>query len=207
MVSRTKLIQTLFQFAKNLKTSIFLIPLSLIPLGWVVVVLEKENSHLKSAAQHIEILQRKAQTLQQKQTREEVVWKQVEKSDPLYLSQAVESIPLLVSELQRVQVLAKQYPEKRPLHERLAFLQSGQNQIRFVEKTQRKGPYFQETELKLQNPVQMNDEDLRKFLNSIEGKDPFKPLLIVKNFELKKKKEKGDEMIYNIQLELIKRMP
>jgi hypothetical protein len=60
----------------------------------------------------------------------------------------------------------------------------------------------------MQNTVQMNEDDLRKFLAAIEANDTKdSPLLLVKEFELKKTKEKADEIVYNIQAEIIKRAP
>ncbi len=57
----------------------------------------------------------------------------------------------------------------------------------------------------MQNTVQMNEDDLKKFLLAIETDAKDRPLLIIKEFELKKLKEKADETVYNVQAELIKR--
>jgi hypothetical protein len=94
------------------------------------------------------------------------------------------------------------------LQERLSFLQGDKNRIRFIQQEHRTGPFFQETEHKMQNTVQMNEDDLRKFLAMIEeGTPEDRPLLLVKEFDLKRLKEKADEIVYNIQVELIKRSP
>jgi hypothetical protein len=59
----------------------------------------------------------------------------------------------------------------------------------------------------MQNTVQMNEDDLKTFLTAIEADSKDRPLLIIKDFELKKLKEKADETVYNVQAELIKRSP
>ena len=59
----------------------------------------------------------------------------------------------------------------------------------------------------MQSSVQMNEDDLIKFLTAIEADSKDRPLLIIKEFELKKLKEKADETVYNVQAELIKRAP
>jgi hypothetical protein len=54
----------------------------------------------------------------------------------------------------------------------------------------------------------VNEDDLKKFLALIEeGTPQDHPLLLVKEFELQRLKEKADEIVYNIQVELIKRSP
>jgi hypothetical protein len=60
----------------------------------------------------------------------------------------------------------------------------------------------------MQNSVQMNEDDLKKFLTLIEEEETKdRPLLFIKEFELKRLKEKADEIVYNVQAELIKRSP
>ncbi len=138
---------------------------------------------------------------------QELVWQSAQQSNPQFLSQVIETLPLLTPELSRVQALAKQYPSNSALQERLAFLQGDKNRIRFIQQAERSGSFFQETEHKMQNTVQMNEDDLIKFLTAIEADSKDRPLLIIKEFELKKLKEKADETVYNVQAELIKRAP
>jgi hypothetical protein len=206
----TKLLQDLIRAAKNLNLTL-LVPIFLLPLFLVVWVLQEKNGTTQMLAQQTANLEKKAVFLKKQKAKQDKAWELAQKSDPRYLSQAVESLSLLAPELHRVQALTRQYPENRALQERLSFLQGEKNRIKFVQQTERAAPTFHETELKLQNPVQMNDDDLRKFLVAVEGDDysanEERPLFVIKEFELMKQREKADETVYNIQVEMIKRAP
>ena len=201
MDRRTKLLQDLLRATKSITIPIFLIPLCV-----VVWFLHKKDVQLKALGEQIAVLEKKALFLKEQKTKQDYAWELAQKNNPCYLSQIVESLPLLTPELHRVQALSRQYPENQVLRERLAFLQGEKNRIRFVQQIERTGPFFHETELKLQNAVQMNTDDLRKFLVAVEG-DDYSANLVIKEFELFKQREKADEVVYNIQMEMIKRVP
>jgi hypothetical protein len=155
----TRLLQTLVSSAKKIKVLLFLLPL----LG-IILFLHQKNTQLQTLSEEIALLEKKRSCFQKK--------------DP----QKTETLSLLVPELARVTALAHHYPDHPMLQERLAFLQSGSNRIRWAQS-------------KLQNPVQMNDDDLRKFLELMDG-------VSIKEFDLRKQKEKGDENVYLINVEL-----
>ncbi|HUD01043.1 MAG TPA: hypothetical protein VMR37_01835 [Rhabdochlamydiaceae bacterium] len=206
----TKFLQTLLRLTQDLRkiNPLLLLGLGLIPLCLVLWRLEEHSIKLQAWTDQIDLLEERAISSKNLQTNRESLWERVQKSNPHYLTQVVEPLPLLAPELRRVQALARQYPANNALQERLSFLQGDKNRIHFVEQTQRAGSFFQETELKMQSSVQMNEEDLRKFLTAIEeDQNQDRPLLLVKEFELKRIKEKADEIVYDIQVELIKRSP
>ena len=209
-MERTKrVLQNFICLAQDLRKSspLLLLLLCLAPLCLVVWVLQNKNDKLEMLVQKTEALEQKAISAHRLKTKQQTLWQHVQQSNPRYLEQVVEALPLLKSELHRVQALARQYPENRQLQERLSYLQGDQNRIRFVPSTERSGSFFQETELKMQNGVQMNEDDLKSFLTSIEETAEGRPLLIVKNLEIKKLKEKADETVYVAQVEIIKRLP
>ena len=152
-------------------------------------------------------LEEKATSSENTKSTRDSVWQSAKQSNPQYLSEVVETLSLLTPELCRVQALARQYPSNSALQERLSFLQGDKNRIRFIQQAEHSGPFFQETEHKMQNSVQMNEDDLKKFLTTLEADAKDRPLLIIKEFELKRLKEKADETVYNVQAELIKRTP
>jgi hypothetical protein len=206
----TKLLQTLLRLTQDLKkiNPFFLLVLGLVPLCLVIWRLEEKNRELQVWTKKIEFLEERALSAEKSKNTRNQLWARAQQSNSHYLSQVIETLPLLTPELNRVQALARQYPSNTALQERLSFLQGDRNRIRFIQQEQRAGPFFQETEHKMQNNVQMNEEDLKKLLFLIEddqSKD--RPLLIIKEFDLRKVKEKADEIVYNIQLELIKRSP
>jgi hypothetical protein len=185
-----------------------LLALALVPLCLLILRLENKKTELQIWTKKIEALEENARILENSKTARDRLWQSVKQCNPNYLSQSVEALPLLTPELNRVQALVRQYPSNISLQERLSFLQGDKNRIRFTQIAQREGRFFQETELKMQNSVQMNDDDLKKFLAAIEDhEESGRPLLVMKVFELKKTKEKADEFVYNIQAEIIKRAP
>lgn len=177
----------------------------ILPLCGVMGYLHMQHERLKEISHNIEILASKAALLQRQ--KEEMIrrWDLVQKSPSRYLMQVVEALPLLAPEERRTRALAKQYPENRLIQGRLLFLQGEKNKIRFNEEIQRADLFFQERELALQHPVQMNGEDLKTFLHLIEDPLSPKPLLIFKSFDLKK--EPADEPVYTVQAKLIERTP
>jgi hypothetical protein len=209
MDRKSRLLQTYLRLAQDLKKSnpLLLLALGMIPLCLVVFHLEQKSIQIQAWTRKISDLEEKATSSENSKSTRDVVWQLAKESNPQYLSHVVEALPLLTPELSRVQALARQYPSNSALQERLSFLQGDKNRIRFLQQAERSGPFFQETEHKMQNTVQMNEDDLRKFLNAIEEKSKDRPLLIIKEFELKKLKEKADETVYNVQAELIKRVP
>lgn len=206
---KSRLLQTFVRLAQDLKKSnpLLVLALGMIPLCLVVFRLEQKSMQIQAWTRKISDLEERAISSEDSKSAQDTLWQSVKQSNPQYLSQVIETLPLLTPELSRVQALAKQYPSNSALQERLSFLQGDKNRIRFTQQAERSGSFFQETEHKMQNSVQMNENDLIKFLTAIEADSKDRPLLIIKEFELKKLKEKADETVYNVQAELIKRAP
>ncbi len=201
MDSLPKFLQNLIFSAKKLKNlEFFFFPLLLLPLCGVVGYLHIKNLRLKELSQTVELLEKKATLLQQRKDKQEERWALVKKSSPNELQQTLEAIPLLTAEQQRVQALAKQYPGNPAIQDRLSFLKGDKNRIRLIKGEER----LQEREYSLQNPVQMNTEDLKNFLSALEAKTQ---LIIIKTFDLKKHQDKTDEIVYTVQAELIQKSP
>lgn len=192
MDSNARFLQNFVLSAKNLKQSLWIIPLFLIPLLLTIGVLHAQHSRLKIFSEQIDHLERKAALLCQQQSKQNEIRDLIKKRGPNYLSQTIESLPLLAAELQRVRALARHYPENSALQERLSFLQGEKNKIRFIEVA----PH----QFKLQNSVQMNTDDLRKFLLAVEG-ETYSGIQI-HELSLKKHREKSDEWVYTLQTTL-----
>ncbi len=207
MDRKSRLLQTYLRLAQDLKKSnpLLVLALGMVPLCLVIFHLEQKSIQIQAWTKKISDLEEKATLSENSKATRDTVWQSAKQSNPHYLSEVVETLPLLTPELSRVQALARQYPSNSALQERLSFLQGEKNKIRFIQQAQRSGSFFQETEYKMQNTVQMNEDDLKKFLAAVETDSKDRPLLIIKEFELKKLKEKADETVYNVQAELIKR--
>ncbi len=206
---KSRLLQTFVRLAQDLKKSnpLLVLALGMIPLCLVVFRLEQKNMQIQAWTRKISDLEERAISSKTPNLLKIPSGSRLSKAIRSTFLKSVETLPLLTPELSRVQALAKQYPSNSALQERLSFLQGDKNRIRFTQQAERSGSFFQETEHKMQNSVQMNENDLIKFLTAIEADSKDRPLLIIKEFELKKLKEKADETVYNVQAELIKRAP
>lgn len=205
MDSPSKFLQNLVLSAKKLKNlGFFFLPLLLLPLCGTVGYLHIKNLRLQELSQTINLLEKKADRLQRRKDQQEQRWALVKKSATHNLEHALAALPLLASEQQRVQALAKQYPGNRAIQDRLFFLKGEKNRIRLTKTAETAGSFFQEREYSLQNPVQMNMEDLKNFLFALEAPTQ---LIVIKTLDLKKHRDKTDETVYTVQAELIQKTP
>lgn len=199
----TRLLQNFLRVAKS---SSVIIPLSLLPLLCVMWVAHGKIQTIQLLEQQVAGLEKKAVFQKKQKEKRDLIWGHAQKSDPHYLEKTFD---LLVPELKRVQALCRQYPDNRALHERLNFLQGEGNRIRWTLFSEREELTFHEKEFKMETRVQMNDDDLRKFLVAVEGDDyspaEGKPFLIVKEFDLSRERQSSDEFVYTIQAEVIQR--
>jgi hypothetical protein len=202
MEQATRVLQDLLRAAKN---SAVMIPLSLLPLLCVIWFSNEKIQAIQLLEQQVASLEKKAMFQKKQKEKRDLFWGRAQKSDP----HALESFRFLSPELKRVQALCHQYPDNRALRNRLNFLQGEENRIRWALSAEREEPTCREKEFKMTTTVQMNDDDLRKFLVAVEGDDysaeTEQPFFIVKEFTLVREREKADEVIYNIQAEIIQR--
>jgi hypothetical protein len=173
-----------------------------LPLCATLLVLKSKQSHLQNLKESVTILEKKAALLQKEHEAKELRWALVTQSPPDHLSHAIEALPLLSQEKKQLALLSRKYPDNIAIRNRLAFLQSGKNKIHFTEEAQRSGGSFHEKEVTMA-PVQMSPDDLRGFLEKVEGTTDPKPLYIIKDFSLKKEREE----VYSVQASLIVRTP
>jgi hypothetical protein len=207
-------IQTLFRAASqaldNFRKIPFWIRFSIVLLMmmfcWIVAIQTSLSHHeqLKILATEISSLTNRAEALEKQKELQKKMELQISEATRGYLKETVEKLPLLQGEKERVVALSKQFPDNPSLKERLHFLESEQNQIRFD--SIRHGA---EIEHRLERRVQMDLSDLKKFLEAVDT-DRYdatqkKPFLLMKKFDLLKCYEKGDEKVYSIYAELIEK--
>src|SRR5579872_1071625 len=159
MDRKSRLLQTYLRLAQDLKKSnpLLVLALGMVPLCLVVFHLEQKSLQIQAWTKKVSDLEERGASSENSKSTRDTVWQSAKQSNPHYLSEVVETLPLLTPELSRVKALARQYPSNSALQERLAFLQGDKNKIRFIEQAQRSGSFFQETEYKMQNTVQMNE--------------------------------------------------
>lgn len=204
----TARLQNLLPSAKKLLKAPFWVKLcslsALLLCCWGATSVSYINRYnaLKTLTGDVSALASRAEALEKQKLLLKKMEDQAQSSSKDYIKQNVESLSLLQGEKVRVTALAKQFPENRFLTERLQFLQSDQNQIRFDEL--RDG---RELKLSFSHRVQMDLDDLKNFLAAIEGDSALdKPFLVMKKFDLIKCYEKGDEKVYSIHAEIIQKL-
>lgn len=119
-------------------------------------------------------------------------------SDSNFLANYVETEVLLgedIAKLEKIHQTAD-YAEYKPIGERISFLTGEGNQIKFQKISSSNGGYFKESHFKLEHPVEMNCDDVKKILALVEGvkidkylPNPMRPQLILTSFDLNLKKE------------------
>ena len=164
---------------------------SLFVLGWSLFCYKTVTHYfrLQALSDEVALLSSTAKLVEKQKTLHRLIEKQIAAATPGYLSQVVESLPLLEKEKEHLLLLAQQFPNTAPLRDRLLFLQSGQNRIRLD------GSH-----------MQMDGGDLRNFLEAVEGSRydgaGGKPFLLIKKFDLLRCAKEGDEAVYSVQAEL-----
>ena len=132
------------------------------------------------------------------------------KSEPYFINQHLETLPLLQNELNLLLEMQR-HPgcrQQSAIGRRIAFLQGAQNRLSFAEDNVRSSLKVKETEEKLLHPVEIDGEDLNRLLSLIENVSiekhqphPSSPQLLIQDFQLSKK----DPSVYKLNLALLKR--
>lgn len=167
---------------------------------------------LEELENEIERIHTKAVVLQESQRKENSLLSSLKNPDPHYLDKQVESLAFLFPEIKKLEAIQLENPDEEQIAKRLQFLKEGGNRLRFSEEQIRSNDHVRETEEKQQQPVELNEEDLRKLLCLIEGVTiwPYgpkegRPQLIIKDFKLNKKELSSHEKVFVVSMELIKR--
>lgn len=131
-----------------------------------------------------------------------------------YFLENIESTTFLSPEIQELEHLI-QHPalaDKQALKARLDFLTKGANRLRFTEEAMRSSSKIKETEEKQLHPVQMNGEDIKKLLASLEDVpiDSYRmtenrPQIVITDFRLEKKQTPLKTHIFEVEMQFIKR--
>jgi CRISPR/Cas system-associated endonuclease/helicase Cas3 len=151
------------------------------------------------------MLQAHADRIHSAKAQNDLALKQMQVADASYLN---EPLRFLEGELRRLQTVLRDDPN---LQRRYDYL-STDNQLSFLQESSKSGDLFNEYRLKLKHPVDLDAEDLKKVLTLIEGVStnlysPKKgrPLMIVTDFKLVRKKSPLQEEIYEVDLKLLRR--
>ncbi len=190
---------------KKLLSHPLILTLFLIPALLSILIFEMKFQNLQ---QFHEILEKEALVacaLKEKSKKQKEILLGIQKGPTNHLSTSLHSLLPLEGERKRLAAISTQKKASHLLAERLEFLRSDQNKLVFLEEKREKGKEFQEVYLKLKNPVEMDENDLKQTLGILENGSTEKPQIIIKEFDLTKKKTISDEEVFSINLQLIQR--
>lgn len=197
---------------KLLFSNPILFSLCLIPTLLALWFLQIKKQNLKIAQIKVEEIHKQAIEIDRQNKINASIFTQIKESDPKYLQKELETLSLLESELKRLETILVHHKENTILNRRLDFLKSGQNHFLLSEGKKRLGEQFQEVDLTLAHPVEMDDEDLKKMLTSLEGVPinnyPTKhgrPQILIREFDLVKEINNLGEEIFLVSCKLLKR--
>ncbi len=167
---------------------------------------------LEQLEKEMERIHMKMVVMQESQKKESTLLTALKSPDPQYLDKHVETLTFLLPEIKKLETIQLENPEEEQIAKRLQLLKDGGNRLRFSEEQIRANELFRETEEKQQQPVELNEEDLKKLLCLIEGITiwPYgpkegRPQLIIKDFRLSRKELSSNEKVYVVMMQLIKR--
>lgn len=149
---------------------------------------------------------------QENQRKENFLLSSLKNPDLHYIDKNIETLTFLLPEIKKLEAIHLENPDEEQVIKRVHYLKEGSNRILFSEEVIRANDLFRETEEKQQQPVEINEEDLKKLLCFIEGITiwPYgpkegRPQLIIKDFKLSKKELSNHNKVFVISMQLIKR--
>ena len=166
---------------------------------------------LKNLLSEIERVHAKIAQYQALEKRESTLLSSFKHPDPHYLDTHVETLNFLLPEVKKLEALQAEHPEDERLSKQLYLLKNTPNRLLFSEEQIRTNDLFREIEENQQQPVDVNEEDLKRLLCLIEGVTiwPYgpkegRPLFIIKDFKLSKKALIKDK-VFTLSMQLIRR--
>jgi hypothetical protein len=200
-------------FFSKIRPPFFFIWVSLPLLFTGMYILQKRLEIFELNEQYESTLLKAYKVLDTRTKKEEFLARYFQ-SEPYFLDQYIESMVLLQNEIDWL-LSYKNHPalsENKLVESRLSYLTKGKNRISFLEEATRKSNVYKETEEKMKKPVEMDAEDIKKFLSLIENTPiadhqphPKSPQMIITEFCLKKKKSPFDQEIFEVKTSLLKR--
>lgn len=185
---------------------------SLILLPFIILYIQARstNGYLDLLSENIQSTFETALTEKYKQSFNTHIRNYYADEDPIYLERHIESIEPLQSEVESIQSLLsdKKFLNDTSILNRLNKLTGESNRLRFTESNIQTHPLFQEAIEKLNQPVELNTQDLLQILNLIERdhkKTLNQPHLIITDFELEKKVINTSREVFQVNFTLLKR--
>ncbi len=158
--------------------------------------------------ERMEALHEKKQHVDQIQRRQHSFVCALAGADPLYIDKHLESLIFLESEVKKLETQMGDETAAKRLH----FLKEGENRLLFSEERMRTKDKTREIVEKMQHPVEVHEEDLKKLLCLIEGVTiwPYgpkegRPQLLFQDFRLIRKQQPPNGAVFSLHFNMIKR--
>jgi hypothetical protein len=192
---------------------LYLLLAGLLPFLVALFYHHTRSNRLEALYERVEDLKQRAMLKEKTQEINKSVIETYSNADRFYIDKNIESIPLLQTEIEVLEKIAKQsnFVENEEVTNRLEQLKT-ENQLRFSEGVVQTYPLFSETVETLVKPVEVDSKDLQNILAKIEGVEigPYTqgdnpPQLIISELRLEKKDTNAENEVFQLQLKLIKR--
>lgn len=187
---------------------IYLLLLGTLPVVAMTLHLVKERRALKECRQEVAILAQSALLKQQKQWVNAQARAAHREADHFYVNNTLESIPLLQQEAKALASLIEADPSlpSKEVVARLKFLKGSANHLAFSEGVVESFAGMRETVESLAHPVQADGTDIDRLLSAIEGDvNPDRPLMVITDFKMKRKKVYGGNEVFQVDMKMVKR--
>ncbi len=151
--------------------------------------------------------------IERKQKKEEFI-QRYSHANPYFLDEQIESMVFLTNEISDLEKLEihPAISDKRLPTSRLDFLKNGMNRLSFVEESIRSNGSIKETEEKQKYSVQMNREDVKRLLSSLENipiedfsVSDHRPQIVITDFRLEKRQTPVKTDVFEVDMQFIKR--
>lgn len=170
-------------------------------------------SNLHTLTSRLQTLHVKSEIFSKSKNRQDKIISSMKGADAHYLDKYVESLLFLEPEIKKWEHISQGQSQNAAIDNRLSFLQSDRNKLSFTEgEITYHGPYRQ-VEEKQAFPVEINEDDLKKILSSIDGvkisnytPQEKRPYFLIKEFNITKKTHPDlKEKVFVLSMHLLKR--
>lgn len=171
-------------------------------------------TYLEEVEESFSLTKTRAKAAFDKKRRKEQFLERFLGADPFFLDHQIEAFLPLGREVTLLESLLHHpaLSEKKGLKERLTFLLSGENRLRFREEEIQTTGRMKETVEKQLHPIQMEEADLKKVLSLLENMpidsylpDPRSPQFLITDLLIEKKKTELHTDVLEVEIEILKR--
>lgn len=201
------MIAKLLSFIPLKRLLLYLMILGLLPLFAALFLLQRNYEGLNELRTAFGEVQEMSRERRMKEATSLLAAQVYGGADPFYLDHILEPLELLGSERRALAKLIQEssFTGDELIEKRYAHLLSHASRLQFTEGAVATGGGIHETKELLARPVEIDTEDLKIILESIEGKGGNKPQLMITDLRLVRKATPLKNEVFELNLALLKR--